>query len=52
MDDPVTIYNWRRLTDRITKSGQPTEERLTDIQALGVAHVVNLALHTHEENLP
>ncbi len=52
MPDPETIYNWRRLDDRITTSGQPTEPQLSDIQALGVAHVVNLALHTHEKALP
>jgi hypothetical protein len=23
--DPISIYNWRRLDDRITTSGQPTE---------------------------
>lgn len=52
MTDPEGIYNWRRLDDRITTSGQPTEEQLADIQALGVQHVVNLALHTHEKALP
>ena len=52
MPDPEGIYNWRRLDGRITTSGQPTEEQLVDIQALGVAHVVNLALHTHEKALP
>src|SRR6478672_2013889 len=52
MDDPETIYNWRRLDDRITTSGQPTEEQLVDIRDLGVKHVVNLALHTHEKALP
>jgi len=25
MADPETIYNWRRLDDRITTSGQPTD---------------------------
>jgi hypothetical protein len=48
MADPETIYNWRRLDDRVTTSGQPTEPQLADIEALGVRHVVNLALHTHE----
>jgi protein tyrosine phosphatase (PTP) superfamily phosphohydrolase (DUF442 family) len=43
MADPETIYHWRRLDDRITTSGQPTEEHLADIHALGVRHVVNLA---------
>jgi protein tyrosine phosphatase (PTP) superfamily phosphohydrolase (DUF442 family) len=52
MADPETIYNWRRLDDRITTSGQPTEPQLADIQALGIRHVVNLALHTHEKALP
>jgi len=52
MADPETIYNWRRLDDRITTSGQPTEPQLADIHALGVRHVVNLGLHTHEKALP
>jgi protein tyrosine phosphatase (PTP) superfamily phosphohydrolase (DUF442 family) len=52
MADPQSIYNWRRLDDRITTSGQPTETQLADIEALGVRHVVNLALHTHEKALP
>jgi protein tyrosine phosphatase (PTP) superfamily phosphohydrolase (DUF442 family) len=52
MADPEAIYNWRRLDERVTTSGQPTELQLADIQALGVKHVVNLALHTHEKALP
>ena len=52
MADPEGIYNWRRLDGRVTTSGQPTEPQLADIQVLGVAHVVNLALHTHEKALP
>jgi uncharacterized protein (TIGR01244 family) len=52
MTDPETIYNWRRLDDRITTSGQPTEQQLADIQALGVRHIINLGLHTHEKALP
>src|SRR5436305_7625917 len=52
MDDPKGIYNWRRLDDRITTSGQPTETQLVDIYALGVRNIVNLALHTHEKALP
>src|SRR5215211_8006309 len=52
MADPETIYNWRRLDDRITTSGQPTEPQLADIQALGVRHIINLGLHTHEKALP
>ena len=52
MADPESIYNWRRLDDRITTSGQPTEAQLADVRALGVRHVVNLGLHSHEKALP
>ena len=36
MPDPEAIYNWRRLDDRITTSGQPTEPQLKDLRALGI----------------
>ena len=49
MADPETIYNWRRLDDQITTSGQPTEPQLADIHALGVRHIINLGLHSHEK---
>src|SRR5580704_18143777 len=52
MADPSSIYNWRRLDDRITTSGQPTEPQLAEIRALGVRHVINLGLHSHEKALP
>src|ERR1700720_2937329 len=52
MADPEAIYNWQRLDNRITTSGQPTEKQLADIHALGVHHIVNLGLHTHEKALP
>jgi protein tyrosine phosphatase (PTP) superfamily phosphohydrolase (DUF442 family) len=52
MTDPEGIYNWLRLDERITTSGQPTENQLTTIRDLGVRHVINLALHTHEKALP
>jgi protein tyrosine phosphatase (PTP) superfamily phosphohydrolase (DUF442 family) len=32
--------------------GQPTEKQLADIHALGVRHIVNLGLHTHEKASP
>lgn len=51
-DDPVDITNWRRLDERVTTSGQPNEEQLGRIAALGVRRVINLALHTHELALP
>ena len=52
MPDPEAIYHWRRLDDRVTTSGQPTESQLADIHALGIRHIVNLGLHTHEKALP
>jgi len=52
MADPEAIYNWHHLDDRITTSGQPTEEQLAEIHALGVQHIVNRGLHTHEKALP
>jgi uncharacterized protein (TIGR01244 family) len=52
MADPVSIYNWYRLDERITTSGQPSEAQLADIRALGVRHVINLGLHDHAKALP
>jgi len=52
MTDPIGIYNWRRLGERLTTSGQPTQAQLADIRALGVDYVVNLGLHAHEKALP
>ncbi len=51
MTDPG-IHNWLRLDSRITTSGQPTEAELPALRDLGVRHVINLALHTHERALP
>jgi len=42
------VINWRRLNSRITLSGQPTEEQLSDIKNLGVTHVINLGPHTNQ----
>jgi protein tyrosine phosphatase (PTP) superfamily phosphohydrolase (DUF442 family) len=52
MADPEAIYHWRRLDDRVTTSGQPTEPELADIRGLGVRHIINLGLHSHEKALP
>ena len=52
MDDPASIHHWRRLDDRTTTSGQPSEAELASLAALGVQRVVNLALHTHPKALP
>lgn len=52
MHDPKDIYHWRRVDARLTTSGQPSEAQLSDIQTLGVTHVINLGLHEHERALP
>ncbi len=49
--DPADILNWRRLDDRTTTSGQPGEAQLGAIRDLGVANVINLALHSHPKAL-
>ncbi len=51
MTDPSDITNWRRLDERTTTSGQPTEAQLARIAGLGTGYVVNLGLHTHERAL-
>lgn len=52
MHDPEQIYAWLRIDDRITTSGQPREDELALLPLLGITHVVNLALHSHERALP
>lgn len=52
MFDPMEIDNWRRLDDRVTTSGQPTQAQLGALQQLGIEHVINLGLHSHEKALP
>lgn len=51
MDPGEGIFNWRRLSGSLTTSGQPTEEQLQALKDLGVTHVINLGLHTHEKAL-
>ena len=51
MADPVDIYNWLRLDDRTTTSGQPTQAQFGEIAALGVRDVINLAPATSEKAL-
>jgi len=52
MSDPSDIYNWRRLDCRITSSGQPSDAQLLEINNLGIRHIINLGLHSHERALP
>lgn len=49
--DPAAITNWRRLDQRLTTSGQPSEDDLARLAAMGVETVINLGLHSHEKAL-
>ncbi|MGJ0621523.1 MAG: protein tyrosine phosphatase family protein [Methylocystis sp.] len=51
-DDPTQIDHWLRIDSRLTTSGQPSESELAQIAALGVRHVINLGLSSHEKALP
>ena len=50
--DPDDIRAWQRLSDRITTSGRLQESDLARLAAIGVRHVINLALADHPEALP
>ncbi|WP_158491323.1 protein tyrosine phosphatase family protein [Methylocystis sp. SC2] len=51
MADPNDIYNWLRLDERTTTSGQPTQAQFDEIAALGVREIINLAPATSEKAL-
>ncbi|KAB7613812.1 hypothetical protein F9L33_10620 [Amylibacter sp. SFDW26] len=52
MRDLKDFINWRRLDDKITLSGQPTEKQLSEIKDLGVTHIINLGPHSNKGALP
>ncbi len=52
MNDPEDIRNFLRLSERITTSGRLQPGDPARLAAIGVRHVVNLALHEHPESLP
>lgn len=49
--DPVDIRAWQRLDAVTTTSGRIEDKDVARLGALGVAHVINLALETHPEAL-
>ncbi len=51
MDDPSDIRNWRRRPDGITTSGKLEPGDPARLAAIGVRHVINLALDDHPEAL-
>ena len=50
-DDPTQIRNFQRLDARITTSGRIRDADLDALVAIGVRHVINLALADHPEVL-
>jgi uncharacterized protein (TIGR01244 family) len=51
MDDPVEIRAWQRLDDQTTTSGKIEEKDVARLAAIGVKHVINLALDNHPDAL-
>jgi protein tyrosine phosphatase (PTP) superfamily phosphohydrolase (DUF442 family) len=51
MGDLTDILNFRRLDERITTSGQPTEAQLACLQVSGVACIINLGPHDSKDAL-
>jgi uncharacterized protein (TIGR01244 family) len=52
MADPEDIRGWQRLSDRITTSGWLQAHDPERLAAIGVRHVINLAMPDHPEALP
>lgn len=42
------ILNWRRIDERVTTSGQPTEDELVALSDLGVTTIINLGPHSNK----
>jgi uncharacterized protein (TIGR01244 family) len=51
VSDPHDIRAWQRLDDRTTTSGKLEDADVARLEAIGVKHVINLALDTHPEAL-
>lgn len=51
MGDPEDIRSWQRLSSRVTTSGRIEDADIARLKAIGVTHVINLALDDHPEAL-
>ena len=49
--DPTDIRNWQRRSDVLTTSGRLSSQDPARLAAVGVRHVINLALDDHPEAL-
>ena len=47
--DPTDIRAWQRLSERVTTSGRLQEPDPARLAAIGVRHVINLAMPDHPE---
>lgn len=52
MSDPTDILNFRRISDRVTTSGQPTEDQLATLKSMGITQIINLGPHDNKGALP
>ena len=50
--DPSDIRAWQRLSERVTTSGRLQEPDPARLSAIGVQHVINLAMPDHPDALP
>jgi len=50
--DPTDIRAWQRLGADVTTSGRLEPRDVARLAAIGVTHVINLALESHPEALP
>jgi protein tyrosine phosphatase (PTP) superfamily phosphohydrolase (DUF442 family) len=50
--DPEHIACWQRISDTVTTSGHLEAEDIDALVAIGVRHVINLALASHPQALP
>ncbi|WP_170466504.1 protein tyrosine phosphatase family protein [Ruegeria arenilitoris] len=48
MTSLTDILNFRRVDDRLTLSGQPTEEQIAALAGAGIADIVNLGPHDNK----
>ena len=51
MSDPADIRAWQRLSPDVTTSGRIEERDIARLAAIGVRHVINLAMADHPEAL-
>ena len=52
MRDPDDIRAWQRLSERVTTSGRLQQHDPARLAAIGVRHVINLAMPDHPDALP